>query len=69
MEQSKPDKIDVRLPQQFDGMQVHCTEPFIGMRYSLVFFTVRGAENASKAAQSELVHKGALCDSWQVQAA
>ena len=43
--------------------------PFIGMRCSVVFFTVRGAEYASKTAQSKLVHKGTLCDSGQVQAA
>ena len=67
--QQEPERHDAKIPLRFDGRLVHGTEPFIGVRYSIVFFVVRGAANATRPVQAELVHDGALCDAWQVQAA
>ena len=69
VEQGEPEKHLANTPLQFDGRLVHGTESFIGIRYSLVFFTVRGAVSASRQVQCQLVSEGALCNAWQVQAA
>ena len=42
-----PEKHFAKTPVKFDGRRVHGTDSFIEIRYSLVFFSVRGAEAAS----------------------
>ena len=69
VEQGEPEQHLAATPMQFDGRLVHGTDSFIGVRYSLVFFSVLGAAAASRQTQSQLVREGALCDAWQVQAA
>ena len=69
VERQKPAKQDAKSIVRFNGCQAHATEAFIGVRYSLVFFVVKGAANASGAVQRQLVSEGALCNQWVVQAA
>ena len=61
----KPRELDARKLQYFDGRKAHATTDFIGVRFSLVFFKVRGAEDAPVQAQKELRSMGARVLAWQ----
>ena len=60
-----PVSLNPRKLQFFDGRCYHATAPFTGTRYSLVFFTVRGAEDTSVEVVQEFVAAGASCGAWQ----
>ena len=49
----------------FDGRKAHATSDFIGVRFSLVFFKVRGTENAPVEVQRELQQMAARVLAWQ----
>ena len=68
MQSTCPEVLDASSVVFFDGRQLHATKAFLGTRYALVFFAVRGAENVPIELQRELVAMGASCKSWQVQA-
>ena len=56
------EKRNARQLQLFDGNKLHATEEFEGERYSLVFFKVRGTEDATIS-----VKKAAKCNGSQVR--
>ena len=61
--------LDATTLQFFDGRCLHATAPFLGERYSLVFFCVIGAESVPVSVQRQLVEMGASHRDWQVQRA
>ena len=65
--QMAPIVMDARSLQYIDGRCLHATKAFVGERYSLVFFKVRGADKISGELQRQLVRMGASCADWRVQ--
>ena len=60
-----PVLLDCRKLRFFDGRLMHGTEKFVGDRFSLVYFKIHGAEEASIDVQRKLVQAGFSVKGWQ----
>ena len=64
MATEEPLLLDASTLQFFDGRCLHETEGFCGVRYSLVFFVIRGADKADSETRRQLQQDGASCKLW-----